>query len=339
MVCFGDYLREYLIDNNISQSEFAIRLGISQKHMNELIRGKKNITPCMAINIASLTGIPTSFIVSVETSRILEESIRKEFPREEDLKKILYEDMNITNIIKRKWIEFKDITNVYQNAMDILNFLKVRNFKVLNDIKQFVLFKKSGENYYKLALWIARCDEISNTQNVEKYDNTKFNELILELMNEAYNEGINIERIREILNKYGIIFVCEKALPGTKVRGCFKVKLNTPAIFITDNYSGKYSFFFEIFHELGHCKSDYNMAKSKTIIDGDEDREKRADLFAINTMISEDKWIDISKSIDEEYLCKKSKEYKIPMSFIVGRLAKNNLIKYNSELYNKYKLI
>lgn len=339
MVCFGDYLREYLIDNNISQSEFAIRLGISQKHMNELIRGKKNITPCMAVNIASLTGIPTSFIVSVETSRILEESIRKEFPCEEDLKKILYEDMNVTNIIKRKWIEFKDITNVYQNAMDILNFLKVRNFKVLNDIKQFVLFKKSGENYYKLALWIARCDEISNTQGVEKYDNTKFNELILELMNEAYNEKINIERIREILNKYGIIFVCEKALPGTKVRGCFKVKLNTPAIYITDNYSGKDSFFFEIFHELGHCKSDYNMAKSKTIIDGDEDREKRADLFAINTMISEDKWIDISKSIDEEYLCKKSKEYKIPMSFIVGRLAKNNLIKYNSELYNKYKLI
>jgi len=41
MVCFGDYLKDYLIDNNISQSEFAIRLGISQKHMNELIKGKK----------------------------------------------------------------------------------------------------------------------------------------------------------------------------------------------------------------------------------------------------------------------------------------------------------
>ena len=44
-------------------------------------------------------------------------------------------------------------------------------------------------------------------------------------------------------------------------------------------------------------------------------------------------------AIEEEMLLRISKENKIPMSFIVGRLAKNNIIDYKSKLYNKYKLV
>ena len=123
------------------------------------------------------------------------------------------------------------------------------------------------------------------------------------------------------------------------MRGCFNVKINTPAIYTTANYSSKDSFFFELFHELGHCKSDYNMAQNKVIIDGDEKREQRADYFALNTMISKNEWDDITSDVTEDHIIEKSKKYKIPMSFIVGRLAKNDYIKYNSKLYNKYNKI
>ena len=84
--------------------------------------------------------------------------------------------------------------------------------------------------------------------------------------------------IKNIFNKYGMYFACEKAIKGTKVRGCFKVKGKHPTIYITDNYAGKDSFFFELFHELGHCKSDYNEAQSKVIIDGNEEKEEKADI-------------------------------------------------------------
>ncbi len=69
------------------------------------------------------------------------------------------------------------------------------------------------------------------------------------------------------------------------------------------------------------------MAQNKTIIDGDEEREKRTDKFALEVMISNDVWNEILKDISENNLLEKSKKYKIPMSFIVGRLAKNNYIK------------
>ena len=113
--------------------------------------------------------------------------------------------------------------------------------------------------------------------------------------------------------------------------------MKKPAIYITKNYSGKDSFYYELFHELGHCKSDYNEAKSKVIVEGDEKKEERADNFAINIMISKEIWKEIEEDYSENNLKVISEKYKIPMSFIVGRLAKLNFIKYNNKLISKYR--
>ena len=40
MIYFGKYLKDYLEYSNISQTEFAMRMGITQKHMNEILNGK-----------------------------------------------------------------------------------------------------------------------------------------------------------------------------------------------------------------------------------------------------------------------------------------------------------
>ena len=37
MVYFGQYLKDYLEYNKVSQTEFALRLGVTQKHINEIL--------------------------------------------------------------------------------------------------------------------------------------------------------------------------------------------------------------------------------------------------------------------------------------------------------------
>ena len=174
-------------------------------------------------------------------------------------------------------------------------------------------------------------------QKVKEYNHYNLVFLVDDLKKYAYESETNLDKIREILNNYGIFFVCEKAIKGTKVRGCFKVKGKHPTIYITDNYAGKDSLYFELFHELGHCRSDYNEAQNKIIIDGNEEKEKKADTFALNTMINEDVWNEIILSDFKETTLKCfSEKYCIPMSFIVGRLAKNKKIMYDSKIYQKY---
>ena len=215
-----------------------------------------------------------------------------------------------------------------------MDFLKIKDFEVVPKLKEQVLFKKSGNDFNKIALWIARCDEIIKEQDVSEYNSYNLMFLIKDLKELAYKVGFELEAIKELLNKYGIYFVCEKALPGTKIRGCFKVKGKQPAVYVTDNYAGKDSFFFELFHELGHCKSDYNEGKNKIIIDGNEKKEEKADKFALEVMIPENVWNEIiNGKIEKNKLEKISQTEKIPMSFIVGRLAKKDLITYRSRLY------
>ena len=336
MAGFSKYLKEYLEFNNISQTEFAGRLGISQKHMNELLNGKMAITLERAAQIYHLTDIPIEFIINTENRKYVTEYLMKKYENEKQIQEMIKKRFFMKELEKREWIDFKDSTNAIQNYIDLIDFLKVTNLETLNKVQEKTLFKKTGEDINKLSLWIARCDELTREQKIKEYIPASFHFLIQDLKEEAY-KNFSIEKIQKILNDYGIYFIVEKALIGTKVRGCFKVKGKNPAIYITQNYKGKDSFFFELFHELGHCKSDYNEAKNKVIVEGNEKQEQRADNFALNTMIDENIWKKIKDNISEKELLKISKENRIPMSFIVGRLAKFRSIKYNSKMYNKYK--
>lgn len=337
VICFGSYLKDYLENSNMSQSEFASRMNVTQKHMNEILNGKTNITLEMAANIERLTGISVKFIIGIEHYRKMKEVFLEKFGTLENLGKYLKEEYFLNQLKKMKWFELKNETDVIQNSIDLLDFLRAKDFCAVDNIEDRVLFKKTGTDLKKLSLWIAHCDRVSESQEVLEYKSSKFDDLIIELKKLAYKNGFDKNEVRELLNKYGIFFADEKAMPGTKVRGCFKVRGKHPAIYVTQNYGSKDSFYFELFHELGHCKRDYNEAQNKVIIDGDDEIEKKADEFALKTMINDESLKEIYNASCEEEFIEISKNKRIPMSFIVGRLAKLKKISYKDCLYNKYR--
>lgn len=339
MVCFGDYLKDYLEARDISQSEFATRMGVTQKHMNEILNGKTGITIEMAGNIERLTGISSSFIVAIENRKKIEENLLQKYGSKEELSKKIKEEYCVNELKKKKWLKFKDETNIIQTCIDLLDFMRIKDFNVIPELENKTLFKKTGEDFAKLTLWIAHCDRITENQEVNEYTSSNFNKLVEEIKEYAYMaDNYDPAEIQKILNKYGIYFCEEKALAGTKVRGCFKLRGKKPTIYTTKNYQAKDSFFFELFHELGHCKSDYNEAQKKVIFEGSDEQENRADNFALETMIPKSVWKKIEEDYSEENILNISKQYRIPISFIVGRLANLNMISYRSKLYNENKL-
>lgn len=339
MICFGDYLKDYLEARDISQSEFATRMGVTQKHMNEILNGKTGITIEMAGNIERLTGISSSFIIAIENRRKIEENLLQKYGSKEELSKKIKKRYCVNELKKKEWLRFKDETNIIQTCIDLLDFMRIKDFNVIPELENKTLFKKTGEDFAKLTLWIAHCDRITENQEVNEYTSSNFNKLIEEIKEYAYMaDNYDPAEIQKILNKYGIYFCEEKALAGTKVRGCFKLRGKKPTIYTTKNYQAKDSFFFELFHELGHCKSDYNEAQKKVIFEGSDEQENRADNFALETMIPKNVWKKIEKDYSEENIFNISKQYRIPISFIVGRLANLNMISYKSKLYNENKL-
>lgn len=327
---FGSILNDYLEYHKIIQTDFADRLGISKKHMNEIINGNTKLSEDLMIAISLLTDIDINLIFLVEFKKDIHNYLYSKFPSEKEIKEFL-NSFYINEMNKRKWLVLKDKSSVVQNSIDLLNFMKVKNFDVYkNYVNKKILFKKRNDaNIRKIYLWIRYCDNLIENTSVCEYSSKRLDDLFIDLKKESL-KPFNKDRLINLLNSYGIILCIADALTGTRVRGCSMVKGNNPVIYLTTYFKEKSSLYFTLYHELCHIKTNYNKLISKIIIE--DDMEKEADEFALNKMIDKKIWNEIMNNLDKkDEICKKN---NIPFSFMYSRLAYEKYISYNSKEYN-----
>ena len=75
-------LEEFLKPLGISQSAFAIRLGVSFPRLNEIIRGKRTVTPDTALRLAQVTGMSADFWLGLQSDWDLWHALRSKDAKE-----------------------------------------------------------------------------------------------------------------------------------------------------------------------------------------------------------------------------------------------------------------
>lgn len=71
-------LEEFLKPLGISQSAFAVRLGVSFPRLNEIIRGKRAVTPDTALRLARVLGMSADFWLGLQQDWDLWHALRSE---------------------------------------------------------------------------------------------------------------------------------------------------------------------------------------------------------------------------------------------------------------------
>jgi antitoxin HigA-1 len=71
-------LEEFLKPLGISQSAFAIRLGVSFPRLNEVINAKRSVTPDTALRLARVTGMSADFWLGLQQDWDLWHALRSE---------------------------------------------------------------------------------------------------------------------------------------------------------------------------------------------------------------------------------------------------------------------
>lgn len=59
-------LEEFLKPLGISQSELAVRLGVSFPRLNEIVRGRRSVTPDTALRLARVLGMSADFWLGLQ---------------------------------------------------------------------------------------------------------------------------------------------------------------------------------------------------------------------------------------------------------------------------------
>lgn len=335
---FGLQLKEYLDFYNISNNDFSERIGTTSKNLIDIINGDVQLSQNMIYNISFITDIPVSYIENVELNYKFDNIInvfleKNNLTIKEFINKFSYKEFS-----KEYEVKFTDEKSDIWIAKDILKYLRITNPELLYKKDNTIFYKSKNDKPELLSLWLERCYKVVSNQEVGIYDKDNIEILVDYIRDCAKNNIFNKEELIKKFNEYGIFLAIEKDLKGSKIRGAFKVLNDKPAIYITKKYNRYADIYFALLHELAHCKSDFNRAKSGSIVSTDDDKdledyELKADSTALNWMIND----SLYNIIKDNY--KDIDSFDVIKSFFVYRLAKDNIIKYSSDLYQNNNLL
>jgi len=71
-------LEEFLKPLGITQSAFAARLGVSFPRLNEIVNGKRSVTPDTALRLARVTGMSADFWLGLQQDWDLWHALRSD---------------------------------------------------------------------------------------------------------------------------------------------------------------------------------------------------------------------------------------------------------------------
>lgn len=334
---FKDYLIDYLEYNNITNKDFANRINITPKHLIDILSGNMDLSSQIIENISLVTSIPIDYIYKIETNYKFEKSIdeylkKKRLTESEYLKKFNYNYLK-----KEKYIEFIDSSDKLESIKDILKFLRVTSPEKIYEIDKNIYFKSKNDKPELLFLWLEKCYRQTLKQDVAEYKKENIEKLVKFILESAKKEKFDINDLIDEFNKNGIYLVIQNDIPGSKIRGAFKVHRSKPAIYLTLKHHRIADIYFALLHELAHCKTDFNKAQATSLIsydDKNDENEIKADNQAYSWMIDDDYYKYCLKS---NYNIEQENNY--PKSFILYRLAKDGYIKYYDKEYQKYNIL
>ena len=340
----GEYISDALDAMNMSQNEFALRTGISEKNLSTLINGKSDITFELAEKLASFFHNSIDFWTNLQNRY-------DSFLKQEEKEKELKENWEIVRLFDKDFLsEVCNIKYDPKNKEEIIDKLResfmVGSLSYLKREDMFAFLKtnisrKSTEKEIILRnAWVSLAMKIANGQSCREYDAEKLMLLIPELkrMTRMTPEEFT-PLLRQKLAEAGIKYVELPYLKSSNVRGVTKWIPNEKCIVVAVNDCGKVAdkIWFTIFHELGHAIKNHK--RHMTISNGyaDDPDEQEANRFAENSLIDPEHFKEFisQKRFDLPAISDFAEKEGIGESIVIGRLEKEGILEYGT--YNKYK--
>lgn len=243
----GEFLREELEARGWSQTELAEILGRPPRLINEIIAGKRAITPETAKGLAAAFGTSAEFWMNLETSYQLSKAqiAEKEVSRRANL----YGMFPVKELLKRGWIEASENIEVLEQR-----FIDFFDMKSMNDKPTFAHAAKTtvyeGPTIAKLA-WLNRAKQVAKAGQSAKFSAQALRDAIPQLRS-CMEYTDEIRNVSAILSKAGVRLVIVEHLPGSKMDGaCFWIN-GFPVIALSLRFDRVDNFWFNLFHEIDH---------------------------------------------------------------------------------------
>ena len=320
---------------DLNQRILAKELGVQPSFLNEIIKGKRPVTADIAILLEKILGISADYWMrfqsqyEIDKARVKQKNIKK--VKNIELWSIIKEYVPVLYFKKHNYLnddlesDIKTIKNIYD--VETIDGL-VSSFS--ND--KFAYYRKSEKlkiDDKNMFAWSSLAQYEAKNQKTNTFNFDNLNQLCLNLNNIFYENSGTPERVKAVLNQFGIKMLLIDKLEKTPIDGFSFWSENNPAIALTLRYNRIDNFAFTIMHEIGHIDLHLRNDKDRKFMDLTRKQnldkcENEADTYAQVKLISKQIWQDILENhlpLTDEKIIALGDKHRINPAILLGRVC------------------
>ncbi len=287
----GFTLEEALSERGMTQVDLEQRIGISRKHIKQILDGKAPITPETALKLERVLGIPARLWNN------LEQNYRDFLARESEAEALAKEGewlkqfKQYTKMVEYKWLP--SVEGIVERSRALLDFFGVSSPDAWNDYWGAVAVKYRKSTKYEpdpfaLAAWLRQGELEAQDIDCKAYDEEQFKEVLkgIRLLTRHPPSVFQPELVKRCA-ACGVAVVFVPELPKTASGATRWLSAHKALIQLSLKYGTDDHVWFTFYHESGHILLH---RKTDIFIEtryADSKEEDEANRFAARTLLPE----------------------------------------------------
>lgn len=336
----GYYIADIIEDMEISQAEFATRMGTTAKTLSKVINGQANISNDLAKKLSVMMGTSVDVWLDLQNAydqKMIEIQRARDFDEQAEI---------VKRIDYKYFVEVVGLPStrdIKEKVANLCRFFMVADLRIMMQPDFLVNFRTgisttSEKNVINSRAWIQTAINLSKSVETKPFDAGKLKAYLPELRGMTVQKpSVFLPRMREIFSECGVAFVLLPHLKNAGVNGAVKW-LSEDRVVLAMNNRGLNAdkFWFSLFHEIKHVlqqkmKTVFVSSSIEEMTDINNMLEQDADTFANNYLIPPTKLMKFSptKFTSDAEIVAFAQSIGIHPGIVAGRLQHDGIIAQN----------
>ena len=323
----GEILGELLLERDITQNNFASRIQMSPKTLNQIIKGKAPITPETALKFETATGMSATTWGNLES--LYRTSLAKAQQEVQLEKNVSWLDgFPISDLRKLNYLVSSADDKVGQVA-ELLRFFEVVSPQAWEEVwlqpqAAFRTSRTYTRSIKALSVWLRLGDIQVRSVETKGFSKDRISQDLSSFRALMRVNGNDFApKLKSLCQEHGIALVFVPELSGTRCSGAARwLAPDRAMIQMSLRHKTDDHFWFTFFHELGHLLKHSKKTVFVDVEDGSipKDQEEEADRFAEICLIPSQYEAELQNLQDHGSVQAFAKKIGASEGAVVGRL-------------------
>ena len=337
----GDTILDLIEERGWTQAELAGRLGYTQKHVSQLVKGTVSLTEDAAVRLDRVLGGSVAFWLTREAQYRARCARREAKDRYAGwvswLDSLPVKELMNAGAIPKRRIDSKSKPGLVEDCLRFFGVASPEEWDA-RYLRMEAAFRKSRVQKCDpgaISVWLRLGEKKAEGIRHRTYDSSVFEMILKEIRNLTTRPPEEFEpRIRSLLDQAGVGFVLVPAIPRARVSGAARwLGRSHPLIQLSLYGKTNDRFWFTFFHEAAHILLHGDDRKAVWLDDSRRDEtdqaEAEADEWASNILIPRHRTHELSFLADRASVMAFANEIDVHPGIIVGRLQHDKRVPFD----------